>query len=81
MDPRVLHARLILAQARAEGRPVSAWIACAYDRANEVLDRYLIWDRTEHEAEEEVAAEAARDPSVADWTLTSLEQWLASATN
>ena len=49
------------------------WVVTVYDDRDEVLDFWVIEDRTEHEAEDEAMADVARIAGAADWTMTEVE--------
>lgn len=43
------------------------WQVVAYDEKNNVIEQWIIKDRTEHEAEKEATADL---PICDDWTMT-----------
>lgn len=45
------------------------WIVRAYNKNNRVIKKWIIKDRTEHEAENEAMAELSYLSNVWDWTM------------
>lgn len=48
------------------------WKVRVYNKKGEVIERWKILDRTEHEAENEAMADIQKMPEADDWTLTEI---------
>ena len=46
------------------------WLVRLYDKNDKVIDKFIIKDRTEREAEREAFGEVNRNSKCEDWTMT-----------